>query len=449
MTLRENRFIIGILFPLFYEVGLIEAYLLFNPTGSELFLLLPALFLVFPSYFLYVYSPYIILRVTRAVEHYHQALNDDLDQIFYLNSIDLEKAIMEDLRQNIRTLLLPELEVVFRRGYIDSYFTRNDSIPNERMTSFRETLLLFSMTFGLINVINFLTIIYLHFSSIELDFLRIDQIINLQNIIFFSLLFLSSVLVSSFLFVHSRKSVTNFINQISYNLVISSQSDSFKNRTRHIQLESIRKFPLEDRLGRKLAANWDLVSKLYFEFIEDPLTEEIHEFSQREVVRTLVLKQYSQMLKNLNLSSEKQKELELQFYLGQEITGAIEELVSAEGETESIKIDILYTRKKLETWEENTNDEQLSTFLYLWRSVESLFRHALWKRDAYPKDDQSWLSITTSLMRERLLQVKENKLLKIIRQRRNGLLHRSQDRFVNKEDVEDLLGILESVLERI
>ena len=118
-------------------------------------------------------------------------------------------------------------------------------------------------------------------------------------------------------------------------------------------------------------------------------------------------------------------------------------------ETESIKIDILYTRKKLETWETITNDEQVSTFLYLWRSVESLFRHALWKRDKYPKDDQSWLSIMNSLMRERLITVKENKTLKTIRQRRNGLLHRSQDRFVHKEDVEDLLTILENVLDKV
>ena len=449
MTLRENRFVLGILFPLFYEVGLIEAYLFFNPTGSELFVLLPALLLIFPSYMFYVYSPYVILKVTRVVEQYHKSLNDDLDRIFYLNSIDLEKSIMDDLRQNIKKLLLPDLIVVFRRGYIDSYFTRNDSIANERMTSFRETLLLFSMTFGLINIINFFTILYLHYSSIKLDFLIIDRIVNLQNIIFFSILFLSFVIVSSFLFLHSRKNVTNLINQISYNLVISSKTDSFKHRTRHTQLESVRKFPIEDRLGRKLAGNWDLVSKLYYDFIETPLNEEIYEFSQREVARTLVLKQYSNMLKTLDLSPEKQKELELQFYLGQEITGAIEELVSTEEETESIKIDILYTRKKLESWEENTLDEQISTFLFLWRSVESLFRHALWKRDAYPKDDQSWLSIANSMMRERLLLVKENKSLKIIRQRRNGLLHRSQDRFVNKEDVEELLKILESVLERI
>ena len=192
-----------------------------------------------------------------------------------------------------------------------------------------------------------------------------------------------------------------------------------------------------------------MVSKLYFEFIETPLNEEIREFSKREVAKTLVLKQYSAMLSNMELSEEKRKELELQFYLGQELTGAIEELVSTEEETESIKIDILYTQQKLETWENITNDEQISTFLFLWRSVESLFRHALWKRNAYPKDDQSWPSISNSLLKERLLTIQENKLLKSIRLRRNSLLHRSQDRFVNKEDIEDLLKILEGVLEKV
>jgi len=52
-------------------------------------------------------------------------------------------------------------------------------------------------------------------------------------------------------------------------------------------------------------------------------------------------------------------------------------------------------------------------------------------------------------MKERLLSVQENKMLKSVRLRRNGLLHRSQDRFVNKEDIEDLLRILEGVLEKV
>jgi ABC-type multidrug transport system fused ATPase/permease subunit len=449
VTLRENRFVVGILFPFMYEIGLIEAYLFFMANRVELFLFLPALFLIFPSYMFYVYSPYIILKVTKAAEKYHKELSEDLDKIFYLDTINLEAKIKDDLRQNIRSILLPQLKNVYRRGYIDPYFARNDTIANERLCSFRETLFLFSISFGLINLLNTATIAYLHFSSIDLDFLYIDQIVNLQNVLFFGSLFLSFVLVSGFLFFHSQRIVTSLINQLSYNLVVTAHSETFKDQSRHIELESLRKFPLEDRLGRKLAGNWDLVSKLYFEFIESPLNEEIREFSQREVAKTLVLKQYSQMLSEMDLSPEKRKELELQFYLGQEITGVIEELVSTEEETESIKIDILYTRKKLEAWEESTNDGQISTFLFLWRSVESLFRHALWKHDAYPKDDQSWLSIVNALLRERLLTVQENKSLKFIRQHRNGLLHRSQDRYINKEDVETLLKILERVLDRV
>ncbi|MHA2166653.1 MAG: hypothetical protein ACXAAT_12400 [Candidatus Hodarchaeales archaeon] len=455
MTLRENRYIIGILLPLLFEIGLIEAYVFFMVSRVELatrvvfFLILPPLILIFPSYMFYIYSPYIILKVTNVVEKYFQDLNQDVDQIFSLDSSNLNPKIREELRGSITTILLPELKKVFRRGYIDPYFTRDDNIPNERMCSFRETLLLFSMSFGILNILNFVTIIFLQYSSIDLDILYIDQIVNLQNVVLFGFLFLSFILVSGFLFLHSRKNVTNLINRLSYNLVLASPEESLKIHTRNIELESIRKFPIEDRLGRKLAANWDLVSKLYLEFIEKPLNEEIRLFSKREVAKNLVLKQYSDMLSKMELSNEKRKELELQFYLGQELTGAIEELVSTEEETESIKIDILYSRQKLENWENITNDEQISTFLFLWRSVEALFRHALWKRNAYPKDDQSWPSISNSLMKERLLSIQENKMLKSVRQRRNGLLHRSQDRFVNKEDIEDLLQILEGVLNKV
>ncbi|MHA2316972.1 MAG: hypothetical protein ACXAC6_04425, partial [Candidatus Hodarchaeales archaeon] len=69
MTLRENRYIIGILLPLLFEIGLIEAYVFFMVSRVELatrvvfFLILPPLILIFPSYMLYIYSPYIILKV--------------------------------------------------------------------------------------------------------------------------------------------------------------------------------------------------------------------------------------------------------------------------------------------------------------------------------------------------------------------------------------------------
>ncbi|MCK4848090.1 MAG: hypothetical protein KAT16_03620, partial [Candidatus Heimdallarchaeota archaeon] len=204
MTLRENRYIIGILFPLLYEIGLIETYVFFLANRIELanrvelFLFLPPLILIFPSYMYYIYSPYIILKVTNAVEKYYQNLNQDVDQIFSLDSTNLNPEIREELRRNITSILLPELKNVFRRGYIDPYFTRNDDIPDERLCSFRETLLLFSISFGILNILNFVTIIYLQYSSIDLDFLYIDQIVNPQNVIFFGFLFLSFVLVSVF-----------------------------------------------------------------------------------------------------------------------------------------------------------------------------------------------------------------------------------------------------------
>ncbi|MHA2203239.1 MAG: hypothetical protein ACW991_06075 [Candidatus Hodarchaeales archaeon] len=234
----------------------------------------------------------------------------------------------------------------------------------------------------------------------------------------------------------------------SYNLSLPALDQDLKVKTRQVELNSIRRFPLADKIGTKLAANWDLVSKIYFDFIETHINEELREYTRREVARVLVLEQYSSMLHNLNLPKEKRKELEMQFFLGHSVTDAIEELGSSEEEAESIKLDLFYATKKLEKWEELSADEHISTFLFLWRSTETLFRHVLWKRNAYPKDDQSWLSIVNALLREQLLTTRENKDLKRIRLRRNAMLHRSQDRFVSKEDVEDLLNLLQAVIDR-
>ena len=448
MTLQENRFILGILFPLLYEIGLIEAYLFFMANRIELFLFLPAILLVFPAYIFYIYSPYLIVRTSRAAENYSETLKQNIDRIFLLKEIDLDPNTKNELLENIHKKLLPELKIVFRRGYIDSYFTRDDTIADEKMLTFRETLFLFSIIYGCINLINFGTILSLHFNSIDLDFLYIDQIINPLNVAFFGILFALFVILSVLLFVHSRKNLVALISKTSYNLSLATLDKDIKVKTRQVELDSIRRFPLADKIGSKLAANWDLVSKIYLDFIETHINEELREYTRREVARALVLEQYSLMLDKLDLPKEKRKEIEMQFFLGQTVTDAIEELGSSEEEAESLKLDVLYATKKLENWDELSIDEHISTFLFLWRSTETLFRHVLWKRNAYPKDDQTWPSIVNSLLREQLLTIRENKDLKRIRLRRNAMLHRSQDRFISKEDVEDLLKLLQAVIDR-
>ncbi|MFW9855246.1 MAG: hypothetical protein ACFFFG_09295 [Candidatus Thorarchaeota archaeon] len=449
MSLRENRFFLGILIPLFYEVGLIQAYLLFMADRFESFLLLPIFLLAFPAFILYIGSPYLILRITRAPEQYKAVLGQNIDKIFFLKKIDLEKETKEELKTSIHKELLPELIKVFRRGYIDSYFTRNDDIPVERMLSMREALFLLAITFGILNLLNVITVVYLHFGSIDLDFLFIDQIVNPINVIFFAGLFGFFVILSLTLFFHSKRNLGNLIGICSYNLSQEAYTHDIAIRTRQIELDSVRRFPLDDKIGHKLAANWDLVARLYYEFIESHINEEMRDYARQEVARTLVLEQYSKMLNRLDLPEEKKKELELQFYLGQGMTEAISEIVDSEEETESIKLDVLYANKKLETWEDIGNDERVSTFLFSWRSTETLFRQLLWQRKAYPTDDPTWPAIVNSLLREKLLTMNENKQLKQIRLRRNAMLHRSQDRFVSKEDMENLLTILQKVLDRV
>lgn len=448
MTLRENRFVLGIIFPLIYEIGLIEAYLFFMANRFELFLILPTILLIFPAYIFYIYSPYLTVRISRAAENYSESLKQNMNNIFLLKKIDLDVKTKEELQRNIHNELLPRLKTLFRRWYIDSYFTRDETIPDEKILTFRETLFLFSICYGLMNIINLGTIIYLHFNSIDLDFFYIDQIINPLNVVFFGILFGLFVIFSLILFFHSRNNLSTLICKTSYNLSLPALDQDIRVKTRQIELNSIRRFPLADKIGTKLAANWDLVSKIYFDFIEAHINEELRDYTRREVARTLVLEQYSSMLNNLDLSKEKRKELEMQFFLGHSITDAIEELGSSEEEAESLKLDLFYATKKLEKWDELSTDEHISTFLFLWRSTETLFRHVLWKRSAYPKEDQTWPSIVNSLLKEQLLTVRENKDLKKIRLRRNAMLHRSQDRFVSKEDVEDLLSLLQSVIDR-
>ena len=448
MSLRENRFILGIILPVIYEIALIQSYLFFTQNEVLLFLFLPGIIFIFPVYFFYIYSPYLIYRLSGVKQEYSTALIENIDEIFLLKDIDLDPVLLKQLRSSIKVDLIPELQKLFRRGYIDSYFVRDEHVANQRMLSLREVLFLLSLSFGTINFLNLLIILYLAFNSIDFDFFYMDQITTPINVIIFAILFLSLIILSIILFRHARKQIQHLIQVTSYNLSSTSNIENLRVKTRSVELDSIRRFPLADKIGSKLAANWDLTAKLYLEFIDRNIKEELHEFSRKEIARSLVLEEYSTMLKRLNLPPEKKKELELQFYLGQGITDAIEEIVDSEEETESIKIDILYGRKKLEIWDEISPDEQISTFLFSWRSIESLFRNLLWKRNVYPKEDQSWPSIVDTLLREKLLTAQENRTLKKIRLRRNAMVHRSQDRYVSKEDLEELLNILQAVLDR-
>ena len=71
MSLRENRFLLGILFPIVYEISLIEAYLLILPENTPSpFNLIPAVILLFPAFMFYVYSPYILFNLSRAQDRY-------------------------------------------------------------------------------------------------------------------------------------------------------------------------------------------------------------------------------------------------------------------------------------------------------------------------------------------------------------------------------------------
>ncbi|WP_455139717.1 hypothetical protein [Candidatus Hodarchaeum mangrovi] len=448
MSLRESRFILGIILPVFYEITLIQSYLFFTQNEVQLFLFLPGIIFIFPVYFVYIYSPYLIYRLSGVNQVYSEALIKNIDEIFLLKDIDLDPVLLKQLHTSIQDELIPELLKLFRRGYIDSFFIREEHVANQRMLSFREVLFLLSLSFGLINFLNLLIILYLAFNSIDFDFFYMDQITTPINVIIFALLFLSLTFLSFVLFRHTRRQLQHLIQLTSYNLSSTSDIENLRVKTRNLELDSIRRFPLVDKIGSKLASNWDLVAKLYLEFIEAHIKEELHDFSRKEITRSLVLEQYSSMLNHLDLPPKKKKELELQFYLGQGVTDAIEEIVDSEEETESIKIDILYARKKLEIWDEISNDEHISTFLFSWRSIEGLFRNLLWKRSVYPKEDQSWPSIVDTLLREKLLTTQENRTLKKIRLRRNAMLHRSQDRYISREDLEELLNILQSVLDR-
>ncbi|MHA2339823.1 MAG: hypothetical protein ACXACX_21140, partial [Candidatus Hodarchaeales archaeon] len=148
------RFLFGILFPFVLEALLYQTYLFLNPNSEfdpdfMFFLIFSPL--IIPLIFLYFLSPYFLYNYTQVGNNYKKLLRKNIDNIFLSEKEILEEQEEKIIREELLTTLIPDLERIFRRSYVDSYFQDRSATRNVRQSnllSFFETVFLFGMISG-------------------------------------------------------------------------------------------------------------------------------------------------------------------------------------------------------------------------------------------------------------------------------------------------------------
>ena len=125
-------------------------------------------------------------------------------------SIEEEKTVLSLVEKK----LVPKTLEKSRKQYVESYFTRNYSNRAESLITYYESIFLFSGVSFILNMINIGGLTYLHYNSINLDFMTIDRITNTVNVTVFLILFLSLSLISLVIFRHSSKQICSLFPQI-------------------------------------------------------------------------------------------------------------------------------------------------------------------------------------------------------------------------------------------
>ena len=424
------RFLFGIFFPFVLEGLLYQSYLFLNPNSNFkpdfLFFLIFAPLLI-PMIFLYFITPWFIFKYTQVENNYRSGLSKNINNIFLQEKGVLDENEEKIIRQELINTMIPDLISAYRARYIDSFFSRVMTTSNRNarqinLLSFFETIFLFGIISGIINVINSILALYVHFSSIELQFanIQIDQIHNASNAFFFILLFLMIAISGFIMATIAKRRISYLIPAVVPGYAHFRTFERIMEKKLTAQL--IASYDLESMIGNDLIRNDILVSDIMEKSgLSIQLAEIIDEYSQDQAGRELVWESYSKILKKKGISNNKIETISESFLESSVIKSA--ELFTFDfREFESLKSDLSYVYGHIAKWDEKTNEERLTAFMLIYRATETLFRGILRKTRGKMGN---FGSMVLALADMNLINNDEQIILNSARKQRNYILHRT------------------------
>ncbi|MHA2105940.1 MAG: hypothetical protein ACW981_21140 [Candidatus Hodarchaeales archaeon] len=425
------RFLFGILFPFVLEALLYQTYLFLNPNSEfdpdfMFFLIFSPL--IIPLIFLYFLSPYFLYNYTQVGNNYKKLLRKNIDNIFLSEKEILEEQEEKIIREELLTTLIPDLERIFRRSYVDSYFQDRSATRNVRQSnllSFFETVFLFGMISGILNIINGILALYVHFTPINTQFnIGIDQIENIGNALLFILVFILVAMSGFIMATIAKRRIAYLIPSVIPGFVQYRTPERVM--AKKLTAQSIAGYDLEPLIGSEHIRNDTLTTKIMEQSgLIDQLVEIIDESAQDEAGKLLAWESYSKILKEKGISNNKIETISESFLESSVIKSA--ELFSFDyREFQSLKSDLTYVYEHISSWDSKSSEERLTAFMLLYRAGETLFRGILRKTRGKMGN---FGSMVLALADMNLINNDEQIILNSARKSRNWILHRTGEEF--------------------
>ncbi len=463
----NNRLFLGLFLPFFLEFLIFALYNMLKSGTLDFTIFLPLIFFVFPCLFLYISSPYLIFYGSRVRTYLSSNLLENLETVFLGVKKDISESTIQKVpRLELRTMteelsvdeeksvlglvekkLVPKTLEKSRKQYVESYFTRTYNNRAESLITYYESIFLFSGVSFILNIINIGGLMYLHYNSINLDFLTIDQITNMVNVTVFLSLFLSLSFISFVIFRHSSRQICFLFPQI-IPVLFEVDTEARETRLRTIQAISRQESFIETMFPRnryKKASNliWHNISIILSPLIKD----EMEYLSRKEIARADFWDEYRAILKDTSLSDDQLKGIE-RVFLGLDLHDIISPYSTNEEELRGVRLDLEYVRNRLMKWSEVSNEDKTLVFLLFYRTSEHLLR-SLASKNIQNVDELQFPSLISAMREKSILSDDEYSLFNEIRMRRNELVHRPGTGLtIGQETLHHLFQTLIDVLQR-
>jgi hypothetical protein len=361
--------------------------------------------------------------------------------IFRKNEKFLEEKEKRFILKGIHNEVIPSLQQALKEEYKRKFFDRKTDGPDAFLT-YQETVFLFALFSIIINVLNLALLVYVHYNSLALASIYIDQIANFNNILFFVTIFTSFLFVSTFLLLRSQREIKLYLSQSLSGLFPGVES--MQQETTTLKLEAFKSFDWEQvdpRITR------ETIHEIIHATIYDDLVSLIRDSLRAEAGKQLIWKKYSSLLERMDLSVNKKERLERSFFSSGILRTA--KFIINEQDYKALKKDLMNVRGKISAWDEMSEEDKITGFLYLFRVVETIFKNVLPQFGA-ELGQPSFHTMTSMLWELDLIDKREKEFLHYIRIQRNALLHDSgQIRPVSRHTMDNMQELVENILLRV
>ncbi len=471
MSTRSNSSIVpllirvgfGLILPLLLELLVYIVYTGLRTGDFQFSAILFYTFLVIPILFLYLLTPRLLFQIGGVKKHITRNLTLNYDKIFLKPrkfrfqekavplismEIKLKKDEQELLERKIKHDLIPDLTKEAQSQYSQNFIDRSHTTRNEKLLTYNESLFLFSFVSSSLLLLNFILVIIMRFTIIKLDFIELDQISNLTNVIIFASVFGILLGFSLYLLYASSRNLCSLIPRVLPIIYFEPEEEREK---RILQILAIAEFPISNLFVRRTQRElFGIIDEAKKQLLFTKLVETISWYSRDEMAKSIAWKLYKEVLEEIHIPKATKEKIEKQF-MYDPLAHLISSQILTSDEEQAIKADIDYIKEKIVKWDKIRSEEQTLSFLLIYRSLETIFRRSLSSIKTDVEDDEiNFLKLIDILEKNKMLTKDEVTLLHEIRFKRNLLFHepgKSID--IGKNTMEKLLMLMNEILDRL